>query len=52
MKFEVQFTLEVEDDTTIFSIGDDKVEVLKDFIINMMRDVDDFDMTDLDVYPQ
>lgn len=50
MKYEVKFTLNVEDDNNLFSLLDDDIEILEDTIINALRDVDDIEIVDLDVY--
>lgn len=50
MKYEVRFTLKVEDENNLFSLLDDDIEILEDTVINALRDVDDIEILDLDVY--
>ena len=50
MRYEVKFTLNVDDENNLFSLLDDDIEILEDTVINALRDVDDIEILDLDVY--
>ena len=51
-RYEVRFTVKVDEENNMFSLLDDDIEIVEDAIINSLRDIDDVKIVNFEVYKE